>query len=191
MLAWDQCASSFDNSPVAATVEKIAAGWLLDILDLPRESAVGFGTSATACTLSALSAARRSPLARAGWDFDRDGLIGAPEIKVDLRNGAYHGEKALRLLGFGMARLIVAPVDAQGRIDPDRLPPLDDRTILCLQAGEVNAARIRSLRPADRGGAQGRRLVHVDGAFGQGPRLLAPCADQRRGRGRQLDHRWP
>lgn len=52
MLAWDQCASSFDGSPVAATLEKIAAGWLLDAVDLPRDSAVGFGTSATACTIA-------------------------------------------------------------------------------------------------------------------------------------------
>jgi len=45
MLAWDQCASSFVNSPVAATLEQVAAGWVLEALDLPRESAVGFGTS--------------------------------------------------------------------------------------------------------------------------------------------------
>ena len=82
MLAWDQCASSYDNSPVAATVEKIAGDWLLDVLDLPRESGVGFGTSATACTLACLSAARRSLLARQGWNFDHDGLHGSPEIKV-------------------------------------------------------------------------------------------------------------
>ncbi|OKO76425.1 hypothetical protein AC629_32860 [Bradyrhizobium sp. NAS80.1] len=29
-------ASSYDNSPVAATIGKIAARWLLDVLDLPR-----------------------------------------------------------------------------------------------------------------------------------------------------------
>lgn len=34
MLAWDQCASSYDNSPVAATIEKVAASWLLEVLDL-------------------------------------------------------------------------------------------------------------------------------------------------------------
>lgn len=66
MLAWDQCASSYDNSPVAATLEKSAGQWLLDVLALPRESAVGFGTSATACTLTCLSAARRTLLARHG-----------------------------------------------------------------------------------------------------------------------------
>ncbi|HMB52930.1 MAG TPA: aspartate aminotransferase family protein, partial [Thermoanaerobaculia bacterium] len=39
-LAWDQCASSFTNSPTADTVERTAARWVLEALDLPRESAV-------------------------------------------------------------------------------------------------------------------------------------------------------
>lgn len=167
MLAWDQCASSYDNSPVAATIEKIAAGWLLDILDLPRDSAVGFGTSATACTLSALSAARRALLTRAGWDFDQDGLVGAPEIKVVVSETVHITvKKALRLLGFGMARLIVAPTDPQGRIDPDRLPPLDARTILCLQAGEVNGGGFDPFVPLIAAARATGAWVHVDGAFG-------------------------
>lgn len=167
MLAWDQCASSYDNSPVAATLEKIAGRWLLDMLDLPRESAVGFGTSATACTLSCLSAARRSLLARQGWDFDRDGLIGAPEIKVVVSETVHIAvKKALRLLGFGTARLINAPTDEHGRIDPARLPTLDDRTILCLQAGEVNSGEFDPFEPLIETAEQAGAWVHVDGAFG-------------------------
>lgn len=167
MLAWDQCASSYDNSPVAATIEKIAGLWLLDVLDLPRESAVGFGTSATACALTCLSAARRVLLARQGWDFDRDGLIGAPEIKVVISETVHITvRKALRLLGFGTARLIVAPVDAHGRIDADRLPALDDRTILCLQAGEVNSGEFDPFAPLIDAARQAKSWVHVDGAFG-------------------------
>jgi glutamate/tyrosine decarboxylase-like PLP-dependent enzyme len=129
MLAWDQCASSFDNSPVAATLERVAAGWVLDVLDLPRESAVGFGTSATACTLSCLAAARRSLLARKGWDFDNDGLTGAPEVKVVVSELVHITvKKALRLLGFGMNKILFARVNERGQVDPDRLPPLDDMT---------------------------------------------------------------
>lgn len=167
MLAWDQCASSYDNSPVAATIEKIAARWLLDILDLPRESAVGFGTSATACTLSCLSAARRSLLARHGWDFDRDGLIGAPEIKVVVSKTVHVTVlKALRLLGFGISRVVTAPTDAYGRIDPAHLPALDDRTILCLQAGEVNTGEFDPFIPLISAARAANAWVHVDGAFG-------------------------
>lgn len=167
MLAWDQCASSYDNSPVAATIEKVAGHWLLDVLDLPRESAVGFGTSATACTLSCLSAARRSLLARQGWDFDRDGLFGAPEIKVIISDTVHITvKKALRLLGFGTARLIVAPTDVFGRIDPEQLPVLDDRTILCLQAGEVNTGEFDLFTPLIETARAANAWIHVDGAFG-------------------------
>ncbi|BCQ47656.1 hypothetical protein ERHA55_51830 (plasmid) [Erwinia rhapontici] len=42
MIAWDQCASGWDNSPVSATLERQAGRWLLEVLDLPRDSTVGF-----------------------------------------------------------------------------------------------------------------------------------------------------
>lgn len=167
MLSWDQCASSFDNSPVAATVERTAARWVLEALDLPRESAVGFGTSATACTLSCLAAARRALLAKHGWDFDRDGLIGAPEIKVVVSDLVHITvKKALRVLGFGTSKIIYAPVNERGQVDAEKLPPLDADTLLCLQAGEVNTGEFdpfAQLIPlAHAAGA----WVHVDGAFG-------------------------
>lgn len=167
VLAWDQCASSFDNSPVADRLEKVAGRWVCQVLGLPTDSAVGFGTSATACTLACLSAARRKLLARLGWDFDADGLVGAPEIRVVLSETAHITvKKALRVLGFGMNRLHYAPVDEQGRIDPARLPALDERTLLILQAGEVNTGefdRFAELIPRARAAGA---WVHVDGAFG-------------------------
>jgi glutamate/tyrosine decarboxylase-like PLP-dependent enzyme len=167
MLAWDQCASSFDNSPVAATVERIASRWILDALHLPSESAVGFGTSATACTVVAVAAARRTLLARKGWDFDGDGLIGAPEVRVVISELAHITvKKALRVLGFGMKRIIFAPVDADGRIDANRLPPLDDMTILCLQAGEVNTGEFDPFATLIPRARSANAWVHVDGAFG-------------------------
>ncbi|HEX5634203.1 MAG TPA: pyridoxal-dependent decarboxylase [Gemmatimonadales bacterium] len=167
MLAWDQCASSFDNSPVAATLEKIAGRWLLEILDLPRQSAVGFGTSATACGVACLTAARRELLSRAGWDFDRDGLAGAPEIRVVVPETVHVTvRKALRILGFGLGRLVVAPTDEHGRVDASRLPPLDERTILCLQAGEVNTGEFDPFWEIIPAAKASGAWVHVDGAFG-------------------------
>jgi glutamate/tyrosine decarboxylase-like PLP-dependent enzyme len=167
VLAWDQCASSFANSPAAATIERIAAGWVLDILDLPRQSAIGFGTSATACALSCIAVARRALLARKGWDFDGDGLLGAPPIRVVMSATAHITvKKALRMLGFGMNRIVVAAVDEYGRIDADRLPPLDDSTILCLQAGEVNTGEFDPFDAIMPRAQAAGAWVHVDGAFG-------------------------
>jgi glutamate/tyrosine decarboxylase-like PLP-dependent enzyme len=167
MLAWDQCASSFDNSPIAATLEKVAAGWVLDALNLPRESAVGFGTSATASTIGCLTAARRALLAKQGWDFDADGLIGAPEVKVVVSDVAHITvKKALRMLGFGVNRLLIAPTDEFGRIDPAQLPTIDDLTILCLQAGEVNTGEFDPFEIVIPVAKKAGAWVHVDGAFG-------------------------
>lgn len=167
VLAWDQCASSFDNAPVADVLERTAGRWVLEALDLPRSSAVGFGTSATACTLASLSAARRALLARKGWDFDGDGLIGAPEVRVVVSATCHITvKKALRILGFGMNRLIIAPTDAQGRIDPAQLPPLDDLSVLCLQAGEVNTGEFDPFAELIPHAKAAGAWVHVDGAFG-------------------------
>ena len=177
MLAWDQCASSFDNSPIAARLEQIASRWVLEALDLPRASAVGFGTSATACTLVCIAAARRALLAQQGWDFDGDGLAGAPEVRVVISEAAHITvKKALRILGFGMKRILFAPTDIYGRVDPDRLPALDDRTILCLQAGEVNTGEFDPFTELIPRAKAAGAWVHIDGAFGLWARASSKAA---------------
>lgn len=172
--AWDQCASSYDNAPVADVLEKQAGAWLLEILDLPRESAVAFGTSATACGLSVLAAARATLLARQGWDYSEQGLIGAPEIKVMVPATVHVTvRKALQILGFGWSNVVKLPVDGEGRVILDQMPEMDDRTILVLQAGEVNTGefdRFADIIP--RANAAGA-WVHVDGAFGLWARASA------------------
>jgi len=114
-----------------------------------------------------LATARRTLLERQGWDFDQRGLEGAPEVRVVVSSAVHITVlKALRLLGFGLGNIIRAPVDRHSRIDPDRLPPLDERTILCLQAGEVNTGEFDPfVALIDKAQAAGG-WVHVDGAFG-------------------------
>ena len=174
MLAWDQGAALAVTGPSAAKLEEVAGRWLLDILDLPLGCAIGFGTSATACSLSVLTAARNTLLERAGWDVGRDGLFGAPEIRVVVPATVHVTiRKALRVLGFGSSRLVIAPTDAHGRIDPAQMPELDARTILVLQAGEVNTGefdRFAELIPQARAAGA---WVHVDGAFGLWARASA------------------
>jgi len=177
VLAWDQCASSFANSPIAAHIERVASGWILDALDLPRQCAVGFGTSATACTLACIAAARRALLERLGWDFDNDGLVGAPEVQVVISETAHITvKKALRILGFGMKRVLIAPTDMYGRVDPDRLPPLNDHTILCLQAGEVNTGEFDPFDVLIPRAKAAGAWVHIDGAFGLWARASSKIA---------------
>ncbi|MEP2716134.1 pyridoxal-dependent decarboxylase [Pseudophaeobacter sp.] len=166
-LAWDQCASTEDGSPAAYAIEKQASAWLLEVLDLPRSSAVAYGTSATACGLSCLAAARAELLARQGWDVVNDGLHGAPEVKVLVPASTHVTvRKALQVLGFGWNRVIKAPVDDKGRIIPDQLPAMDANTLLVLQAGEVNTGEFDDFATLIPRAKAAGAWVHVDGAFG-------------------------
>ena len=74
--------------------------------------------------------------------------------------------KALRVLGFGTNHLVAAPVDEHGRVDPQQLPDLDDLSILCLQAGEVNTGEFDPFGPLIAKARKAGAWVHVDGAFG-------------------------
>jgi glutamate/tyrosine decarboxylase-like PLP-dependent enzyme len=74
--------------------------------------------------------------------------------------------KALALLGLGRERVVRVPTDDQGRMRADRLPALDNRTILCLQAGNVNTGAFDPAGELCRVAHAAGSWVHVDGAFG-------------------------
>src|SRR4029079_2430681 len=74
--------------------------------------------------------------------------------------------KALSLLGLGRDRVVRVPVDDQGRMRADALPPLDDRTIVCVQAGNVNSGAFDPAKAVCERARAAGAWVHVDGAFG-------------------------
>jgi glutamate/tyrosine decarboxylase-like PLP-dependent enzyme len=165
--AWDQNAGLRVESPIAAALEDVALGWLVDLLALPPGTGGGFVTCATTANVAGLAAARHALLAREGWDVEARGLFGAPSITVVVGDEVHSSVlKALALLGFGRERVVRVPGDGQGRMRADGLPPLAGTTIICLQAGNVNTG---AFDPALEVVAVARRAgawVHVDGAFG-------------------------
>jgi len=165
--AWDQNGAMQVMSPVAARLEEIVLQWTIDLLDLPSGSGAGFVTGTTMANFTALAAARTALLQRAGWNVEEDGLFGAPPIDVVVGNEVHVSLlKALSLLGLGRSRVSRVPVDNQGRMRSDALLPLNDRTLLCIQAGNVNTG---AFDPAEQICARARDAnawVHVDGAFG-------------------------
>ena len=74
--------------------------------------------------------------------------------------------KALAILGIGSEQIELAPADEQGRFDADQLPPLDERTILILQAGNVNSGAFDPFLPLCRAAEAAGAWTHIDGAFG-------------------------
>jgi glutamate/tyrosine decarboxylase-like PLP-dependent enzyme len=155
------------SSPIGAKLEEIALGWMVDLFGLPAGTGAGFVTGATMANFAGLAAARHRVMAAAGWDVEADGLIGAPPIRVVVGEEAHATLfKALGLLGLGRATVERVAVDGQGRMRPDALPLLDERTILCLQAGNVNTGASDPFPPLIGAARQAGSWVHVDGAFG-------------------------
>lgn len=175
--AWDQNAGLVVISPATAKLETVALRWLLDALHLPATSGAGFVTGATMANFTCLAAARHALLKRAGWNVEEQGLFGAPPLTVIVGDEVHITLlKALSLLGLGRARVTRVPTDEQGRMRADLLPPLDDRTILCLQAGNVNTGAVDPMTELTARARAAGAWVHVDGAFG----LWAAAAPNRR-----------
>jgi len=165
--AWDQNAAFRVQSPTAIALEETALEWVRQLLGLPEGCGGAVVTGATMANFSALAAARHALLERSGWDVEADGLFGAPPITVVVGDEVHSSlVKALGLLGLGRNRIVSVPVDGQGRMRADALPHLDDRTVLCLQAGNVSTGAFdpaAAICPAAR---QAGAWIHVDGAFG-------------------------
>lgn len=165
--AWDQDAGMSTICPINATLEEIALRWLVDILGLPTTSGAAFVTGGTMANFTALAAARHAVLAQAGWDVEGDGLFGAPPITVVVGEEAHVSLfKALGLVGFGRNRVVTVPVDEQGRMRADALPPLARPAIVCIQAGNVNTGAFDPARELCAWAHDAGAWVHVDGAFG-------------------------
>lgn len=174
--AWGQNCGNHHASPAAAAAEQIAARWLLDLLDLPRESSVGFVTGATMASFVCLAAARSEVLRRAGWDLEVDGMIGAPPIRVVVGDEAHATIFfALQMLGFGQGHIRRVATDDQGRMLPaafvDALAESEAPTIAIAQAGQINTGAFdpfAEIAAATRGR---NAWLHIDGAFGLWGRL--------------------
>jgi len=169
--AWDVNAGMSVCGPAVAVIEEVAAGWLLDLLDLPQGSSVGFVTGATMASFTCLAAARHAVLAKSGWDAERDGLFGAPAPRVVV--GAERHvtiDVALRYLGLGSGRVLVAEADGQGAMLPGSLRAIleagEGPAIVCAQAGNVNTGAIDPLAEICQIARSHGAWVHVDGAFG-------------------------
>ncbi len=165
--AWDQNAALYVISPVASVLESVCESWLVDLLGLPVGTAAGFVSGTSTATLCGLAAGRDELLRKAGWDAGARGLFGAPEIRVVLGAQAHSTVyKALSLLGLGRQRVETVPVDAQGRLQAQSLPSLDERTLLVLQAGNVSTGAFDPFAEVCAKARAAGSWVHVDGAFG-------------------------
>ena len=168
--AWDQNTGLAEPTPSTSALEVVAGRWLLELLGLPAHSSFAFVTGCQMAHVTCLAAARHAVYRRAGWDLPRQGLAGAPPLRVVV-GGARHVTimRALRLLGIGAEQEIVLGADREGRMQTEGLAAAIDGgvpTIVCAQAGDVNTGAFDDLQAIADAVDGSDAWVHVDGAFG-------------------------
>ena len=175
--AWDQNTGLHNATPGTATFERVALDWLIDVLALPAGIAGGFVTGTTVAHITALAAARHAVLAKVGWNVEADGLFGAPPITV-ITGAEAHPTlfKALGVVGLGRKRVVLVPVDSQGRLRVDAMPRINGPAIICVQAGNVNTGAFDPVGDVCDIAGESGAFVHVDGAFGLWARASAEQA---------------
>ena len=169
--AWDQNGGGYLPAPALSVAEEVAAGWVRDLLGLPADCGIGFVTGCQMAHFTCLAAARHAVLRDAGWDVERDGLQGAPEVRVIAGSQAHVTvQVACRMLGLGFDRVRLVPSDDQGRMRVDDLrsglASGDGPAIVCAQAGEINTGAFDPLAEIVDACAEHGACCHVDGAFG-------------------------
>ena len=168
---WDQNAGLYAAAPAAAVVEEVAANWLVELFGLPSVTSVGFVTGAQMANFTGLAAARHEVLRRAGWDVERDGLIGAPPSACSPAPSGTTRSTG-RCASSGLGTSCIVPIDCRrsgqdaggrtGRALRKQKAP----QIVCAQAGNVNTGAFDPIGEiCDLAHAAGA-WVHVDGAFG-------------------------
>jgi glutamate/tyrosine decarboxylase-like PLP-dependent enzyme len=198
--AWDQNAGLYVAGPAAAVVEEVAGAWLAELLGLPSDVSFAFVTGTQMAHATALAAARNHVLAEAGWDVERDGLAGAPRIRV-LAGEKVHSTlpRALRLVGLGTGSIVPVAADDQGRMRADSLRDAlsagEGPTIVCAQAGEVNTGSFDPFEEIADAAEETGAWLHVDGAFGlwaaASPRFAHLTAGAERADSWSTDgHKW-
>lgn len=163
--AWDQIVLNDATSPAAVKLEQVATRWLIEFFGLPDSCSVGFVSGATMGNFTCLAAARHALLEKQGWNVEKQGLSGAPQLRI-VASEQIHVTvlKALSMLGMGSTNIEWVACDNQGRMILENLPPTDDKTLILTQAGNVNSGACDPI------GAIAEKAcgawVHVDGAFG-------------------------
>ena len=164
---WDQNTALQVISPISSKLESVVEKWLQQLFHLPDRTVAGFVSGTSTANLCSLAAARYRLLKRMGWDINEQGLFGAPNIRIVASKHAHSSVlKAISLIGFGRNNLEWVEADDQGRIIANSIPELDDRTLLILQAGNVNSGSFDPFDEICERANKANAWVHIDGAFG-------------------------
>ncbi|MBI3234074.1 MAG: aspartate aminotransferase family protein [Bacteroidetes bacterium] len=164
---WDQNTPLFVTSPITSKLEAVVESWLKQLFRLPESTVAGFVSGTSMSILCGLAAARFRIYQRLNWDFNSKGFINAPKVRIVTGKHTHATVlKTIALLGFGTDTIEWVAVDSQGRMIVNKIPELDENTILVLQAGNVNSGSFDYFDEISNKAQKTNTWVHIDGAFG-------------------------
>ena len=138
---------------------------------LAAGASVAFVTGCQMAHVTGLMTARHELLRRLGWDVERDGLAGAPRIRI-LASDQHHAsvDRAARFIGLGSASIVNLPTGEDCRMPAEALARAlaEDAgpTIVALQAGDLNTGAFDDFETLIPLIHEAGAWAHVDGAFG-------------------------
>ena len=166
-IFWDQNTAMQIISPISSKLESVVQNWLIELFGLPTQTVAGFVSGTSMANLCGLLAARYRILKNQNWDITEKGLFSAPKIRIVTCKQAHSTVlKAISMAGLGKGNIEWVDVDEQGRILVDNIPKLDEKTILILQAGNVNSGAFDDFSIICKKARETGAWIHIDGAFG-------------------------
>jgi len=166
----------------AVHLERQVVRWFADLLGWDAGHAGQLVSGGSAATLTALAAARRQAMTRAGLDDRRDGLLAAAREPVVYATAEAHScaTKAVEVLGIGTAHITAVATGADRAMDAGdlRRALAADRSAgklaiaVIASAGTVNTGAVDPLADIAAACAEHDVWLHVDGAYGAPAVLL-------------------
>jgi glutamate/tyrosine decarboxylase-like PLP-dependent enzyme len=169
---WDQNAASNLTSPAEAVVEEICGEWVKALLGIPKPASFAFVTGCQMAHTTALASARHKLLRDRGWDVEKLGLAGTPQVRILTSENRHESiMRSVRLLGIGTDAVEHVRTDNEGWIDIEDLKRALQRwerrpVIVCLQAGDLHTGIFDPFDKACQVAHAANAWVHIDGAFG-------------------------
>lgn len=106
--------SVYEYGPVSAPAEMAVISWMADKLGMGPDAGGVMTSGGSLGNLTALLAMRQ---AKAGYDAWKAGAHGGPQLAVITSSEAHYSvARTMRIMGWGDAGVIVAPVDARHRL---------------------------------------------------------------------------